>query len=103
MCKKKFPRNVCFEDIEKVPDEQELNFDFEYTSVEPLDGVIIDVDDDQIKLLFYHKKPGNNGDCRAIVEFRLSPGKFLEIADEFEKRAIEFRNPKEHIADNMFA
>jgi len=103
MCEKKFPKNVCFENSDKDPDGPELNFDFEYTGVEPLDGIVIDVDDDQIKLLFYYKKPGNNGDCRVVVEFRLSQSRFLVIADEFGKRANEFRNYKEYIVDRMFA
>jgi len=44
----------------------------EDTFVQVVDGIIVGDDDEEIKMLFFYKKPGIQDQCRAVVEFRTS-------------------------------
>ena len=43
-------------------DEVEFTLDFEDAIVQPVDGVIVQGDDEEIKLLFFYVKPESNHD-----------------------------------------
>ena len=66
----------------------DLDLDTEEAIVQAVDGVIINGDDDEVKLLFYYIKPSNNGETadiikgKCVAEFRVSRTKFLEIATD---------------------
>jgi len=63
---------------EREIDEVEITLDFEDAIVQPVDGVIIQGDDEEIKLLFFYLKSESNHDeddiarCKCVAEFRMS-------------------------------
>jgi hypothetical protein len=82
-----------------MEDEEEvlcdLDLDTKDTIVQAVDGVIIDGDDEEIKLLFYYIKPAQDEEiagiiqCKCVAEFRVSRSRFLEIASDI-KQAVDF-------------
>lgn len=100
-----------FEDCEEIDIQPELEIDFKYAAVNVVDGILIanSDDDEQVKMLFYHYKvgessnKGNNIQCQAVSEFRVSRTQFLEIAQRFEEKAKELIKYQMKLEDFMFA
>jgi hypothetical protein len=63
----------------------DIELDMEEIVVLPIDGVVIEGDEEEVKLLFYYYKPDrNNGEddvirCKCIAEFRASRSHFISI------------------------
>jgi len=84
------------------PDEEDLEkleLDIEDTLVQVVDGIIVGGDNEEVKMLFFYKKPGIQS-CRAVVEFRTSKSRFQEIAREVNEMAKVLRGNE---ANPMFA
>jgi hypothetical protein len=79
--------NTHSSEIESLPDF-DIELDMGDIVVLPVDGVVIEGDEEVVKLLFYYYKPDrNNGDdeiiqCKCIAEFRASPSHFLTMAND---------------------
>lgn len=100
-------KEITLQKNEPEPDiDYELEIDACEAIVSPVDGVIIEGDDEEIKLLFYHFKPkgidveGEIIRCKCVVEFRISRHKFLPVAKHISEkaRALKFfqRNLSEY-------
>ena len=67
-------------------DEVEITIDLEDAIVQPVDGVIVQGDDEEIKLQFFYVKPDSNHDedgiprCKCVAEFRVSRSGFMDIS-----------------------
>jgi len=87
---KRKPREIeaCEPDDE---DLEKLELDMEDTFVQVVDGIIVGGDDEEIKMLFFYKKPGIQDQCRAVVEFRTSKSRFLEISREINEKVMHIR------------
>jgi hypothetical protein len=88
-------------------DEVEITLDFEDAIVQLVDGVIIQGDDEEIKLLFFYLKPESNHDeddiarCKCVVEFRMSCSRFLDISRDINAKVKDIEREREKIS--MFA
>lgn len=72
------------EDLEK------LDLDIEDILVQVVDGIIVGGDDEEIKMLFFYRKPIQD-QCKGVVEFRTSKSRFLEISREVNEMAKVLR------------
>ena len=72
-------------EIDEV-ESKEITLDFEDAIVQPIDGVIIQGDEEEIKLLFFYIKPDSNHNedgiarCKCVAEFRVSRSRFMDIS-----------------------
>ena len=88
-------------------DEVEITVDFEDAVVQPVDGVIVQGDDEEIKLLFFYVKPESNHDedgiprCKCVAEFRVSRSRFMDISRDINVKVTDIEREKEKIS--MFA
>ncbi len=88
-------------------DEVEITLDFEDAIVQPVDGVIIQGDDEEIKLLFFYVKPDSNHDedgiprCKCVAEFRVSRSRFMNISRDINIKVTDIEREREKIS--MFA
>jgi hypothetical protein len=79
-------------DEEDVPDV-DLEMDTEDAIVQAVDGVLVDGDDEEVRMLFYHHKIGgldledDTIRCKAVAEFRVSRKAFSAIANNFSRGA----------------
>lgn len=76
------------------PDDEDLEkmeLDIEDTFVQVVDGIIVGGDDEEVKMLFFYRKPCLQDECRAVVEFRTSKSRFLEISREINEMAMALR------------
>ena len=95
--------------IEEIDVKLEFDVDVEDVAVQAIDGVVISNDDELIRLLFYYIKPGENPDngdniqCKAVAEFRISRARFLEIARSVKEKAKELNMYQKRFQDFMFA
>ena len=90
-------------DLDVHPDEPiigpdyDLEVDIDDAIVQAIDGVIIEGDDDEIRLLFFYYKPDmiSNEDgairCKCIAEFRVSRSNFIPIAKDLYTKARNLR------------
>jgi hypothetical protein len=82
-------------------DEVEITLDFEDAIVQPVDGVIIQGDDEEIKLLFFYVKPESNHDedgvarCRCVAEFRVSRSRFMNISRDINIKVRDIQRGKD--------
>lgn len=85
----KRPREIeaCEPDDE---DLEKLELDIEDTLVQVVDGIIVGGDNEEIKMLFFYKKPIQD-QCKGVVEFRASKSRFQEIAREVNEMAMVLR------------
>ena len=95
-----------FDDTEEIDlSDFEMEMDFDDTPVLPIDGVLIQ-DDEEVSLLFYHHKPeGINFKeevirCKAVAEMRISRSKFNNITRNFDAKLNSMKQRK--IDDFMF-
>ena len=71
---KNMPERKDFDGVES----KEITLDFEDDIVQSVEDIIIQGDDEEIKLLFFHLKPESNHDkddiarCKCVEEFRMS-------------------------------
>ena len=81
---KRIPREVeaCEPDDE---DLEKFDLDIEGIFVQVVDGIIVGGDGEEVKMLFFYRKPCVQGECRAVVEFRTSKSRFLEISREINE------------------
>jgi len=98
---KRIPREMeaCEPDDE---DLEKLELDMEDTFVQVVDGIIVGGDDEEIKMLFFYKKPGMQDQCRAVVEFRTSKSRFLEVSQEINEMVKVLRGNESEL-NPMFA
>ena len=96
-------KNMSEREIDKV----EITLDFEDVIVQPVDGVIVQRDDEEIKLLFFYLKLESNHDEDSITwfncaaEFRMFCSKFLDISRGIIIRVNDNGREREKIS--MFA
>ena len=114
MNKKKLQIGVDLEDekFNKDPIGPEINnpdfnleLDFDDTLVGTVDGVLINGDDEEVKLLFYHIKP-NGVDpedetikCKGVAELRISRSRYNTIAKDMGK-SLSFYNTNQRKIDD---
>jgi len=100
---KNMPEREDFDDVES----KEITLDFEDAIVQPVDGVIIQGDDEEIKLLFFYLKPESNHDedgiarCKCVAEFRVSRSRFMDISRDINVKVTDIERVREKIS--MFA
>ena len=100
---KNMPEREDFDDVES----KEITLDFEGAIVQPVDGVIIQGDDEEIKLLFFYVKPESNHDedgiprCKCVAEFRVSRSRFMDISRDINIKVKNIERGKKKIS--MFA
>jgi len=88
-------------------ESKEITLDFEDAIVQPVDGVIIQGDDEEIKLLFFYLKPESNHDedgiarCKCVAEFRVSRSRFMDISRDINVKVTDIERVREKIS--MFA
>jgi hypothetical protein len=95
-------------DEHEAEDDIENKYELEVkdTVVQSVDGVFLEGDDEEIKLLFFYLKPMVNPmenelvKCRCVAELRTSRSNFLVIARDIKKRVDSFRSKSDNI---MFA
>ena len=94
------------EDFDEV-ESKEITLDFEDAAVQSIDGVIVQGDDEEIKLLFFYLKLESNHDedgiarCRCVAEFRVSRSKFMDISRDINIKVTVIEKEREKIS--MFA
>ena len=94
------------EDFDEV-ESKEITLDFEDAAVQSIDGVIVQGDDEEIKLLFFYLKLESNHDedgiarCRCVAEFRVSRSKFMDISRDINIKVTDIEKEREKIS--MFA
>jgi hypothetical protein len=94
------------EDFDEV-ESKEITLDFEDAIVQPIDGVITQGDDEEIKLLFFYLKPESNHDedgiarCKCVAEFRVSRSRFMDISRDINIKVTDIERKQEKIS--MFA
>ena len=92
---------------EREIDEVEITLDFEDAIVQPVDGVIVQGDNEEIKLLFFYVKPDSNHDkdgiarCECVAEFRVSRSKFMDISRDINVKVKDIQRKIREIS--MFA
>ena len=100
---KNMPEREDFDEVES----KEITLDFEDAAVQSIDGVIVQGDDEEIKLLFFYLKPESNHDedgiarCRCVSEFRVSRSKFMDISRDINIKVTDIEKEREKIS--MFA
>ena len=94
------------EDFDEV-ESKGITLDFEDAIVQPVDGVIVQGDDEEIKLLFFYVKPESNHDedgvprCKCVAEFRVSRSRFIDISRDINIKVKDIEREGEKIS--MFA
>ena len=94
------------EDFDEVK-SKEITLDFEDAIVQPVDGVIVQGDDEEMKLLFFYVKPESNHDedgiprCKCVAEFRVFRSRFIDISRDINIKVTNIEREKEKIS--MFA
>ena len=100
---KNMPEREDFDEAES----KGITVDFEDAIVQPVDGIIIQGDDEEIKLLFFYVKPESNHDedgiprCKCVAEFRVSRSRFMDISRDINIKVTDIEREKEKIS--MFA
>ncbi len=100
---KNMPEREDFDEIES----KEITLDFEGAIVQPVDGVIVQCDDEGIKLLFFYVKPDSNHNedgiplCKCVAEFRVSRSRFMDISRDINIKVTDIERMREKIS--MFA
>jgi hypothetical protein len=85
---KNMPERKDFDEVES----KEITLDFEDAAVQSIDGVIVQGDDEEIKLL---------SRCRCVSEFRVSRSKFMDISRDINIKVTDIEKEREKIS--MFA
>ena len=94
------------EDFDEV-ESKEIAVDFEDAVVQSIDGVIVQGDNEEIKLLFFYLKPESNHDedgvarCKCVAEFRVSRSRFMDILRDIKIKVKDIEKEREKIS--MFA
>jgi hypothetical protein len=89
-------------DEEEVPDIG-LEMDTEDAIVQAVDGVLVDGDDEEVRMLFYHHKIGgldvedDTIRCKAVAEFRTSRKVFNMIVENFNRGGKVLKKQKKTI------
>lgn len=85
--------------------ELDLELDVDDAVVDVVDGVVIEGDDEEVRLLFYHHKP-NGIDlkdevvrCKCVSEFRISRSSFLPMTMNFNRKAKSLLTRQTKIPD----
>ena len=85
--------------------ELDLELDVDDAVVDVVDGVVIEGDDEEVRLLFYHHKP-NGIDlkdevvrCKCVSEFRISRSSFLPMTMNFNRKAKSLLTRQTKILD----
>ncbi len=99
------PEREDFDEVER----KEIAVDFEDAIVQPVDGVIVQGDDEEIKLQFFYVKPDSNHDedgiprCKCVAEFRVSRSRFMDISRDINIKETDIEREKEmpHILNKM--
>ena len=100
---KNMPEREDFDEAES----KGITLDFEDAIVQPVDGVIVQGDDEEIKLLFFYLKPESNHDedvvprCKCVAEFRVSRSRFMDISRDINIKVNDIEREREKIS--MFA
>ena len=100
---KNMPEREDFDEVES----KEIAVDFEDAIVQSVDGVIVQGDDEEIKLLFFYVKPESDHDedniqrCKCVAEFRVSRSRFMDIARDINIKVTDIDEEREKIS--MFA
>lgn len=80
-----------------------LEMDTEDAIVQAIDGVLVDGDDEEVRMLFYHHKIGgldledDTIRCKAVAEFRMSRKAFNMIVENFNRRGKVLKKQKKTI------
>lgn len=88
---------------EEPEDGADIAIDTSEAIVQSIDGVIIQGDDEEVKMMFYYYEPDSYDEdsdvirCKGIVEFRASRSNFLSIVKTINKRY--YQNKKIHRKD----
>lgn len=104
-------KNPCkgagFDECEDEADiENKYEFEAKDAFVQSIDGVFLEGDDEEIKLLFFYFNPTVTPledelvQCKCVAEFRASRTRFLEIVKNINIRADCFQRKSDNI---MFA
>lgn len=91
------------------PDEEfELELDFDDIVVQAIDGVLIQGDQEEVRLLFYYYKPDRVDveeetiRCKGVAEFRTSSSTFKAIAKSFNAKVRDLRTHQRKIDEHIF-
>ncbi len=90
-----------------IDPDYDFDVDIKDTIVQAIDGVIIEGDDDEIRLLFFYYKPDMISEedgairCKCIAEFRVSRSNFIPIAKDLYKKARSLRTHHARISDHI--
>ncbi len=85
-------------------ESKEITLDFEDAIVQPIDGVIIQGDEEEIKLLFFYIKPDSNHSedgvarCKCVAEFRVSRSRFMDISRDINVKVKDIEREREKIS-----
>ena len=78
-------------------DEVEITLDFEDVIVQPVDDVIVQGEDEEIKLLFFYVKTDSNHDevgiarCKCVAEYRVLRSKFIDISRDINVKVKDIQ------------
>jgi hypothetical protein len=101
--RKKYAEREDFDEAES----KGVTLDFEDAIVQPVDSVIVQGDDEEIKLLFFYLKPDSNHDedgiprCKCVAEFRVPHSRFMDISRNINIKVTDIEREMEKIS--MFA
>ncbi|GAF81001.1 unnamed protein product [marine sediment metagenome] len=100
---KNMPEREDFDEVES----KEIALDFEDAIVQAVDGVIVQGNNEEMKLLFFYLKPESNHDensitwFKCVAEFRMFCSRFLDISRDINIRVNDIEREREKIS--MFA
>ena len=89
---------------EEIEEEVDLELDTDDAVVYSADGVLINGNSEEIRLLFFYFKPLSNSKgksnklrCKGIVEFRMTPSRFKDVVEQLNeewKKLSQYKNSK---------
>jgi len=94
---------VVHPDGPHIDPDLDIDVDVDKVTVQAIDGVLIEGDDEEVRILFYHYKPDaiNIEDetimCQGVAEFRVSRSRFNSIAKDFNLSRERFKTGQKKI------
>ena len=95
---------ICEDEIEE---DDDVEFDVDDVIVQPVDGIMIKKEEEEVRLLFFYFKPGMPDAenyltrYKAVAEFRIPNSTFIKIAEDIEETALCFKEQQKKIDDYL--